>query len=53
MPILDDLEAPVLDATGQPTFNVPPAIDRATQATIDSRFSRARNYWLPYLNVPQ
>jgi hypothetical protein len=53
MPILDDLEAPVLDATGQPTFNVPPAIDHTTQATIDSRFSHKRNYWLPYLNVPQ
>ena len=47
MPIVDDLEAPVFDGTGQPTFNVPPAIDRATQAMIGSQFSRACNYWLP------
>ena len=31
--------APVLDAVGQPTFNVPPSIDHATQATIDSQFT--------------
>ncbi len=49
--IADNVEAPVLDADGQPTFNVPPTIDRATQATIDSQFSRERNYWLSYLNI--
>jgi hypothetical protein len=49
--IVDNVGAPVLDASGQPTFNVPPPIDRATQATIDSRFSRVRNYWLSYLNI--
>ncbi len=40
--IVDNAGAPVLDAEGQPTFNVPPTIDRATQATID---------WLSYLNI--
>ena len=37
--IVDNVGAPVLDASGQPTFNVHPPIDRATKATIDSRFS--------------
>jgi hypothetical protein len=49
--ITDNAGAPVLDAEGQPMFNVPPTIDRATQATINSRFSRAHNYWLSYLNI--
>jgi hypothetical protein len=49
--IVDNAGASVLDAEGQPTFNVPPTIDRATQATIDSRFSREPNYWLSYLNI--
>ena len=49
--IVDNAGAPVLDAEGQPTFNVPLTIDRATQATIDSRFNRERNYWLLYLNT--
>ena len=49
--IIDNAGAPVLDAEGQPTFNVPLTIDRATQATIDSRFNRERNYWLLYLNT--
>ncbi len=30
--------APVLDASGQPTFILPPPIDRATKATINLRF---------------
>ena len=51
--IVDNAGAPVLDAEGQPTVNVPPTIDRATQATIDLRFSRSRNYWLLYLNTQQ
>ena len=50
-PIVNDLEVPVLDSSVQPMFNVPPTIDRATQATIDSRFSRACNYWLSYMNT--
>jgi len=49
--IIDDVGAPVLDALGQPTFNVHPTIDHATQATINSRFSRACNYWLSYMNI--
>ena len=49
--IVDNTGAPVLDTGGQPTFNVPPTIDCATQATIDSRFSREHNYWLSYLNI--
>jgi hypothetical protein len=49
--IVDNAGAPVLDAEGQPTFNVPPTIDRATQATINSPFSRECNYWLLYLNI--
>ncbi len=49
--IVNNAGAPVLDAEGQPMFNVPPTIDRATQATIDSQFSRACNYWLSYLNI--
>ena len=28
--IVDNAGAPLFDAEGQPTFNVPPAIDRAT-----------------------
>ena len=51
MPLVDNAAAPVLDLAGQPTFNVPVVIDCATQATIDSRFSRARNYWLSYTNI--
>ena len=34
--IVNNTGAPVLDAEGQPIFNAPPTIDRATQATIDS-----------------
>ena len=49
--IVDSTGAPVLDAAGEPTFRAPPTIDRATQATIDSRFNRERNYWLSYLNI--
>ena len=51
--IVNNEGAPVLDAAGQPTFNVPPTIDHATQATIDSQFSQSRNYWLSYLNIRQ
>jgi len=49
--IVDNAGAPVLDASEQPTFNVPPPIDRATQARINLRFSCARNYWLSYMNI--
>ena len=42
--IVNNAGAPVLDAEGQPMFNVPPTIDRATQAPIESRFSQEPNY---------
>jgi hypothetical protein len=42
---------PVLDAAGQPMFFAQPTITRAEQATINARFSRARNYWLSYMNI--
>ncbi len=50
-PILDvngDLE---LDATDNPTYVPVPALDCATQATIDADFVLCRNYWLSYLNI--
>jgi hypothetical protein len=50
-PILDDFGDPVLDANGQPTYVPVPALDRATQASIDARFVRERNYWLSYKNI--
>ncbi len=37
--VLDSTGAPVLDTAGEPTFRAPPTIDRATQATTDSRFN--------------
>ena len=49
--IIDNAGAPVLDASEQPTFNVPPPIDHATQAKINLRFSCACNYWLSYMNI--
>jgi hypothetical protein len=51
--IIDNEGAPVLDAAGQRTFNLPPPIDHATQATIDSQFNQACNYRLLYLNIQQ
>jgi hypothetical protein len=42
--IVDNEGAPVLDTEGQPMFNVPPTIDRATQAPIESRFTQEPNY---------
>jgi hypothetical protein len=51
MPILDNHGVPVLYAAGQPTFVDPPTINRATEATIDSHFIRARNYYLSYMNI--
>jgi hypothetical protein len=49
--IINNHGAPVLDAAGQPTYVVQPTIGRAEQATIDACFSRARNYWLLYMNI--
>jgi hypothetical protein len=50
-PILDVNEDPELDAIGNPTYVPVPALDRATQATIDADFILRRNYWLLYLNI--
>jgi hypothetical protein len=50
-PIVDGLGAPVLDAAEQPTFVAQPTITQAEQAIINARFSRARNYWLLYMNI--
>jgi len=50
-PILDVNGDPELDATGNPTYVPVPALDRATQATIDTDFVLRRNYWLSYLNI--
>jgi hypothetical protein len=49
--ILDNQGAPALDATGQPTYVVQPTTGHAELATINARFSRARNYWLSYMNI--
>jgi len=51
VPILDVNGDPELDATGNPTYVPIPALDRATQATIEADFVLHRNYWLPYLNI--
>ena len=39
---------PELDAYGNPRYVAIPALDRATQASIDANFVREQNYWLPY-----
>ena len=51
VPILDAAGNPVNDATGNPTYVPIPALDRATQASIDANFLRERNYWLSYKNI--
>ena len=51
VPILNEAGNPVNDATGNPTYIPIPALDRATQATIDDRFLREHNYWLLYQNI--
>jgi hypothetical protein len=49
--IVNNQGASVLDAAGRPTYVVQPTIGGAEQATIDACFSRARNYWLLYMNI--
>ena len=51
VPILDSSGNPVNDATGNPTYVPVPALDCATQASIDANFVRERNYWLSYKNI--
>jgi hypothetical protein len=50
-PILDANGDPELDANGNPKYVPIPALDRATQASIDANFGRERNYWLSYNNI--
>jgi hypothetical protein len=49
--IVDNQGAPVFVAAGQPTYIVQPTIRCAEQATINVRFSWAKNYWLSYINI--
>ena len=42
---------PVLNSTGNPTYQSQPAIGRAEQSTIDASFKRGKNYWKPYMNI--
>jgi len=51
VPIVDAQGDPVLDAVGLPTYHVQPIIERAAQATIDTQFKRAKNYYESYLNI--
>ncbi len=51
--MVDGLGNPVLNAKENPTYVPLPALDHATQATINSSFVRARNYWLSYQNIKQ
>jgi hypothetical protein len=46
VPILDAAGDPVNNAAGNPTYVPIPALDRATQATIDAHFLREQNYWI-------
>jgi hypothetical protein len=51
IPILDSSGNPEFDASGNPKYVPVPALDRATQASIDANFLRERNYWLSYKNI--
>ena len=50
-PILDANGDPALDENGNPRYVAIPALDRATQASIDSNFIFEQNYWLSYKNI--
>jgi hypothetical protein len=50
-PILDANGDPALDENGNPRYVAIPALDRATQASIDSNFICEQNYWLSYKNI--
>ncbi len=49
--ILDVDGNPALDTNGNPTFVPQPTIGRPEQATIDTRFNRACNYYLSCMNI--
>ena len=51
VPILDTNGDPELDVNSNPTYVPVPALERATQATINADFVLCRNYWLSYLNI--
>jgi hypothetical protein len=51
--IVNGVGNPVLNVNRNPTYVPLPALDCATQATIDARFVQARNYWLSYQNIKQ
>jgi hypothetical protein len=44
-------DAPKLDAAGNLQYPPLPVLSRATLATINARYARARNYWRMYLNI--
>jgi len=50
-PILDANGVPELDANGNPRYVAVPALDRATQASIDANFVLEQNYWLSYKKI--
>jgi len=51
IPIVDTQVDPVLDQTGEPTYQAQPAIGQAEQATIDARFKCGKKYWELYMNI--
>ena len=51
IPIVDTQVDPVLDQTGEPTYQAQPAIGRAEQTTINASFNRGKNYWKSYMNI--
>ena len=50
-PLLDANGDPDLDVNGNQQFPPLPVLARATIATIDASFNRARNYWRSYENI--
>ena len=51
VPILNANDDPVNDAKGNPTYVPIPALDHATQATINAPSIREQNYWHLYRNI--
>ena len=49
--IVDAKGDPVLILAGNPTYQYPPDIPRATQSSIHAQFKQAKNYYKSYLNV--